>query len=259
MSEDRWVVIGVDPAIAPTIAVVEGRNRDECRLHDIYEGEETSSESSRWQIPREISDSRRKIYKKKKKVVKGKISSAKGRRRKPGIREPYPPFIRDTFHRWAPDLIVIENAWVMPGQGLASSAGFVGAARMVEGIAHGMGIPLMIARPNQWQPWFHVASVADDNLESYVPDPSLEYQSARVDYALRKERSRSQAAMYLPYDASRFSRKMDHNRAEAVLLALYGLEMLYIYKGDVVRAANHGFVNRQRLNLHYKDEEVVAL
>ena len=254
-----WTVIGVDPGISPTIAVVEGMNRDECALHDIYEGKETCSEANRWSMPREIGQAREKIHQKKRKVVKSTIKSVNGRRKKAGIREPFPPFIRDTFHLWAPDLIVIENAWVMPGQGLASSAGFVGAARMVEGIAHGMGIPLMIARPMQWQPWFQVSSVAEDDVESFTSDPLLEYHKSKVNYAIRKDRSRRQAAYYLPIEAPRFSRKMDHNRAEATLLALYGLEMLYIYKGELTKAVNHGFVNRQRLNLHYKDEEIVSI
>lgn len=250
-----WVVIGVDPGIAPTIAVIEGFNRDECRLHQIYEGDEVSSESSRWASPRSVGQAREKIFKKKRKVQKSRT----GKRKKAGIREPFPPAIRSIFHEWAPDLVVVENAWVMPGQGIASSAGFVGAARMVEGIAHGMGLALMIARPVQWQPWFEVAMVGEDDLQAYTPDPSGEFLNSRESYMLRKDRSRQRAMYLFPHEAPRFRRKKDHNRAEAVLLGLYGMEMLHVYAGDIERAVNHGFVNRQRLNLHYKEEEVVAL
>lgn len=254
-----WRVIGIDPAICPTMALVEGVNRDDLILHDIKEGPETCAEAARFGIPRDNTDARRLVFGKEKKKVMPKKSRGKTGRKKAGIKEPYPPFIRQLFHDFAPDMVVIENAWVMPGQGVASSASFVGAARMIEGIAHGMGLPLLIARPIQWQPWFQVSQIDEDDVEPYTPDPLTECASNRAAYAARKERSRHMAARIFYEARHMFDRKMDHNRAEACLLAVYGLELLHIYHGDLTKATAHGFVNRQRLNLHYKDEEVVAL
>ena len=99
-----------------------------------------------------------------------------------------------------PDHAIIERAQAMPEQG--SSSGFIygRAVGALEACVQGLMIPLTIIESTAWKK-FHSLIKRD------------------------KEDSRQRALMLFP-DALGLERKMDHNRAEAALIAVYGIALL---------------------------------
>src|SRR5262245_19714551 len=96
-----------------------------------------------------------------------------------------------------PALAVIERANAMPKQGVASTFKYgvaYGALRTVTTLC---GVPYRLVTPGKWKAHFHLG--AD------------------------KEKSRGLAIQFWP-GCGFFSRKKDHGRAEAALIARYGAE-----------------------------------
>lgn len=103
------------------------------------------------------------------------------------------PLIDTPFGK--PDAVVIEEVNAMPGQGVTSMFRFGYVAGALAGIAAGLGIPVHFVRPHDWQ--------------RAAGQP-------RGDDA-----GRLHACRLFPKHASLFSRKKDHNRADAALIG-YG-------------------------------------
>lgn len=100
----------------------------------------------------------------------------------------------------APDTAVIERAQAMPDQGASSGFIYGRAVGAVEACILGLSIPLTVIEPTAWKK-FH-------GLKGSV-----------------KEDSRQRAVMRFPTNSQPFARKKDHNRAEAVLIAEYGVAL----------------------------------
>jgi len=92
-------------------------------------------------------------------------------------------------------LVVLEHVSPMPAQGIVSSCRFVGSMYLAHGVAAGLGMRVVLRTPSVWK-----------KAMGLSPD---------------KERSRAKALEMWPGSSDRFKRKMDHDRAEAALLALY--------------------------------------
>ncbi len=111
--------------------------------------------------------------------------------------------------KWQPRIAIIENVQPMPsipgkdglrrGMGAASSFRFGFAVGQIRAIAVCYGMEVRLIHPNSWKRTFGLKG----------PD---------------KELSRQKALELMPAAALWLSRKRDHNRAEACLLALYGAE-----------------------------------
>lgn len=103
------------------------------------------------------------------------------------------------IRRHPPDFAVIERAQAMPDQG--SSSGFIygRAVGALEACIEGLLIPHQVIESTAWKK-FHGLVKTD------------------------KENSRQRALKLFP-DATGLERKMDHNRAEAALMAVYGLKI----------------------------------
>ena len=99
----------------------------------------------------------------------------------------------------APALAVMELVSARPGQGVSSMFNFGHAAGTVRGVLAALQIPTRLVTPGVWKR--HWRLDAD------------------------KERARALALLMWPA-SSHFSRKMDHGRAEAALVARYGAEVL---------------------------------
>lgn len=95
----------------------------------------------------------------------------------------------------------IENAGSFPGQGLASSFRYGRAAGSIEAAVACTGLPFTLVAPVTWKK-FHNLRKTD------------------------KEASRQLAIQRFPQAATMLSRKLDHGRAEALLIASYGLTYL---------------------------------
>lgn len=89
----------------------------------------------------------------------------------------------------------VERVSAMPGQGIASTARFVGSMYLTQGVAAGVGMRYIRVTPAVWK--------------------------KRLGLSADKERSRALALQTWPGHADLFRRKKDHDRAEAALLALW--------------------------------------
>jgi len=96
--------------------------------------------------------------------------------------------------------VVLEQVHAMPKQGVTSSFHFGQGYGALQGIVGAFGLPVTLVRPQLWKKALGLNSEADKSL------------------ALARE-------LY-PAAANHLKRKRDHNRAEALLLAHYGLRVL---------------------------------
>lgn len=117
----------------------------------------------------------------------------------------------DLFVNWQPDLVVIENVYAMPsipdadgvrrGMGAASAFKFGMGCGAVRAVVQCAKIPYTLVVPAVWKKYYGLKG----------PD---------------KEQSRQMAIRRFPERQELFARKLDHQRAEASLLALYGAKVL---------------------------------
>lgn len=103
-----------------------------------------------------------------------------------------------TIEAMRPDLAVIERVGAMPKQGVSSTFRFGQAFGIAIGVVAALGVPVVMVAPARWKK--HFGLPAD------------------------KEASRARALQRWPGRAELFRRKKDHGRAEAALLAAYGVE-----------------------------------
>lgn len=107
---------------------------------------------------------------------------------------------RELAGHGTPHLVVIENVHSMPKQGVASSFKFGRSKGVVEGVVAALRYPVEMPSPAAWKKSMGVS--AD------------------------KETARAKALELHPIHADLFARKKDADRAEAVLLAEWGLRLL---------------------------------
>jgi crossover junction endodeoxyribonuclease RuvC len=101
------------------------------------------------------------------------------------------------------DVAVVEKVSAMPKQGVSSTFKFGMGAGLLRGVLAGAGVPIIDAAPTVWKKHFKLDSDA--------------------------EKARALAIRRFP-KLDGLGRKKDHNRAEALLLALWHIEV----NGDVV-------------------------
>jgi crossover junction endodeoxyribonuclease RuvC len=93
---------------------------------------------------------------------------------------------------------VVEQVGARPGQGVSSMFRFGQAYGTILGIIGALAIPIRHVSPAKWKKALNLNSDG--------------------------EASRTRAIETWPHRAELFARKRDHNRAEAALLALYGMK-----------------------------------
>jgi crossover junction endodeoxyribonuclease RuvC len=98
------------------------------------------------------------------------------------------------------DHAFLERAGAMPGQGVSSTFAFGRAYGIVIGVLVALGTPLTFVPANKWKRALGVPSVKDG--------------------------ARARASQLLPQASPRWPLKRHDGRAEAALLALYGLRSL---------------------------------
>jgi len=107
------------------------------------------------------------------------------------------PLLRDFVTRFDPEVAFVERAFVMPKQNVAAQARYMRAVGAIEAIVACLNIPIHFVTPQTWKK-FHGLHKAD------------------------KEASRALALRLFPEAADLLRRKLDHQRAESMLLAAYG-------------------------------------
>jgi crossover junction endodeoxyribonuclease RuvC len=98
----------------------------------------------------------------------------------------------------SPDLAIVERVAAMPKQGVASTFKFGASYGALLGVIGALGIPSVLVTPTKWKKHFALDA--------------------------EKERARALALRMWPARSELFSRKKDHGRAEAALLARFGAE-----------------------------------
>ena len=92
--------------------------------------------------------------------------------------------------------VILERVSARPGQGVTSMFSFGTSCGIIQGIIAALHLPLTLVSPQEWR------------KQMGVPKG--------------KDGSRQRVLELRPDLASKFSRKKDHGRADAVLMALYG-------------------------------------
>jgi hypothetical protein len=111
--------------------------------------------------------------------------------------------LADQLRVMKPDVAFIEYVASRPKQGVASAFNFGVSFGVAKGVVLALGVPLHIVTPGIWKRHFSLNS--------------------------EKEKSRALALQTWPSRADLFKRKKDENRAEAALIALYGLHRLGLH------------------------------
>ncbi len=106
--------------------------------------------------------------------------------------------IRKWISRYKPALVVIERAQAMPRQGSSSGFKYGRAVGSIEAAIVLCAVPIEIIEPTAWKRFWHL--------------PGKD-----------KERTRQKALELFPAAHSLLARKCDHGRAEAALIALFGI------------------------------------
>ena len=117
--------------------------------------------------------------------------------------------VRDWLLAHRPDHALIERAGSMPKQGVASTFKYARAVGSLETVVACLDIPYSIIEPAAWKKFHHLIG-AD------------------------KEASRQRVLQLFPNVHTLFSRKMDHQRAEAVLIALHGVQSAVLHHTNPV-------------------------
>lgn len=103
----------------------------------------------------------------------------------------------DIVEAYAPDVALIERVHAMRGQGVSSCFNFGMGYGVLQGVLGAKRIPFYLITPQEWKKHHRLG-----------PD---------------KGAARGMAARLFPVQAELFSRVKDDGRAEAALLALFGL------------------------------------
>lgn len=111
------------------------------------------------------------------------------------------PLLSDIIRKYRPSYAVIEFVSSMPGQGVASTFKFGKSYGQALGVLGAHNVPLHYVTPRKWKQRFNLTA--------------------------EKDESRAKALQLFPACAASFARKKDHNRADAALIAKYGLEVLF--------------------------------
>jgi crossover junction endodeoxyribonuclease RuvC len=113
------------------------------------------------------------------------------------VRRPSAPMLRCILRDAFASLVAIEDVHSMPAQGVTSTFAFGYASGMVEGVASAMGLRVLRVAPQVWKKAYRLAPRADKSMSRHI------------------------ASNLAPHLAEHFRRVMDHNRAEAFLIAYW--------------------------------------
>ena len=92
--------------------------------------------------------------------------------------------------------VIVEQVSAMPGQGVTSMFNFGQTFGAIKGICAAMNLPIFYVRPAKWKKHFELINAS-------------------------KDASRTKVIEMYPSISSRFSRKKDVNKADAILIARY--------------------------------------
>tara|TARA_Y100000768_G_scaffold373494_1_gene342187 strand:+ start:213 stop:701 length:489 start_codon:yes stop_codon:yes gene_type:complete len=92
--------------------------------------------------------------------------------------------------------VIVEQVGAMPGQGVTSMFNFGQTFGSIKGVCAALDLPIFYVRPTKWKKHFELINSS-------------------------KDASRTKVIEMYPSISSRFSRKKDVNKADAILIARY--------------------------------------
>jgi hypothetical protein len=116
--------------------------------------------------------------------------------------------LQEFLLRHAPRCAYLERAQAMPKQGASSGFKYGRVVGAIEATLAICAVPMIIVEPGKWKRHFHLAG-GD------------------------KEGARLLTLRLYPGQHHYFARRKDHNRAEAVLIGLYGIQSVLRAKPDI--------------------------
>jgi crossover junction endodeoxyribonuclease RuvC len=105
--------------------------------------------------------------------------------------------LRDTLNSPAIERVFIERVAARPGQGVTSMFRFGEASGALYGLVVGLGLAVTFVTPQEWQKHHRIGASPDA--------------------------ARQRAAQLYPHLSAKLARKRDQHRADALLIAVYGL------------------------------------
>ena len=114
-------------------------------------------------------------------------------------------------------LAILEEPGAMPNQGLSSTFRFGHACGQIHGALAASCITTMTVKPQVWKPALGLSQIKMESIDK--------------------------AKMMFPAARGRFTLKKDHDKAEATLLAIYGLK----YFGHVIKDIRSGHAYRAHM------------
>ena len=108
-------------------------------------------------------------------------------------------------------MAAVERVHLMPGQGISSGGKFMKAYGMCLGVIAAQMIPVKHPTPMKWK-------------RDLALTPAPSHLSKPQQTTWKKEQARHVASDLYPRFAHMWARKKDHNRAEAVLIATWGIK-----------------------------------
>ena len=120
--------------------------------------------------------------------------------------------IRVMLDGWRPDVAVLEVQQSMPGQGVSSMFKLGEAYGQLNGLCNGLDIKTAFVRPQAWKAATGILAAP-------------KWLTASEQTTFRKHRSIEAASDLYPKHAWQWPLKKDNHRAEAVLIARYGMQM----------------------------------
>lgn len=132
------------------------------------------------------------------------------------------PRVLEIIRRHHPDHAFIERAQAMPDQGASSGFIYGRAVGALEACVEGLMIPHTIVEAAAWKKAHGLIKPSDVDKKAWSK--------------IVKENSRQRAIKIFP-GAQGFERKLDHGRAEAALIAWYGLLTLRAFEMGVALRA----------------------
>jgi crossover junction endodeoxyribonuclease RuvC len=112
-------------------------------------------------------------------------------------RQVSPQLLADIINGLKPDRAIVERPAARPGQGVTAMFGFGRSLGVVEGVLAGLNVPITYVAPSTW--------------------------TKAMGKAAGKDASRQRAIELFPAMSDNFKRVKDDGRAEAALIALWGI------------------------------------
>ena len=103
---------------------------------------------------------------------------------------------KDNIKDMEDTVMIVEQVYAMPGQGVTSMFNFGQTFGAIKGISAALGLPIFFVRPAKWKKHFELINSS-------------------------KDASRTKAIEMYPSIAEKLSKKKDVNKSDAILIARY--------------------------------------